>query len=65
MPESLATDSKEVAMIMAATELTKIMGSKLPPEKVADRYRETYKAIMEAYHEVHRDVHKAASFPQD
>ena len=65
MPESLATDSREVAMIMAATELTKHMGVNLSPENVADRYRQTYKAIMEAYHEVHKEVHKVAALPQD
>lgn len=64
MPESVSTDSREVAMIMAATELTKYMGTKLPPEKVAEHYRLTYKAIMEAYHEVHKEVHKEA-YPED
>lgn len=65
MPESVATDSREVAMIMAATELLRAMGVKTSPEELAEDYKVIYGAIMEAYHEVRKQVHRAAAYPQD
>lgn len=45
---SIATDSADVAMILAAMELTKVYSSS-DPQKRADQFTLIYKAVYAAY----------------
>ncbi len=54
MPESVSTDNHEVAMTLAAVELTKhvtFTGDTGSAEKLAKTYRTLYEAVHAAYRE--------------
>ena len=53
MPEHVSTDSTEVAMILAAAELTKLLGPDTPSKMGAD-YRQIYEAIWKAKQEEYK-----------
>ncbi len=48
MPESITTDDKEVASILAAAELTKDCSIAKQPEVAAEAFQTIYRAIIEA-----------------
>ncbi len=47
MPESISTNDKEVASILAAAELTKNCTITKMPENVAEAFQTIYRAIID------------------